>query len=111
VSGDGRFQREHIEEPTAAYRLEPIEETKAVLDCCAWRCAMWREKRVSAMAAGIEKNGGAVSSPGRKTATSRPTLLERHGLNTRWSGDGRVPHHHQVDDDPRQVGPARVRRH
>jgi hypothetical protein len=63
-------------------------------------------KGVSAVAASVEENGGAASSPGRKTAASGPALSERRGFYTRPSGDGRAPHHHLVDDDPRQVGLA-----
>jgi hypothetical protein len=61
VSGGGQYQREHGEEPTETYRLGPTEEANAALDGCAWRCALRREKRVSAMATSVEENDGAVS--------------------------------------------------
>jgi hypothetical protein len=61
VSGDGRYQREHGEEPTVTYRLGPTEEAKVALSGCAWRCALQREKRVSAVAASVEENDDAVS--------------------------------------------------
>jgi hypothetical protein len=58
-----------------------------------------------------KENGSVVSSLGRKTMASGPALSERRGFYTRWSGDGRAMHHHQVDDDPRQAGLARGRCH
>ena len=61
MSGDGRYRREHGEEPTVTYRLGPIEEAKATLDVYAWRCALRREKRVSLVVAGAEENGDVAS--------------------------------------------------
>jgi hypothetical protein len=106
VSGGGRYRREHGEEPMVTYRLGPTEETKAALGGCAWPYALQREKRVSAVVASAEENGGTTSSPWRKTGKSGPVLSERCRFYSRRSGDGRVPHHHQVDDDSRQAGPV-----
>jgi hypothetical protein len=61
VSSWGRYRREQDEELMATYQLDSIEEVKVVLGGYAWRCALWREKRVSAMVAGVEGNGGAMS--------------------------------------------------
>jgi hypothetical protein len=61
VSSGGRYGREQDEELMVTYRLSPTEEVKVVLGGYAWRCALWREKRVSAMVAGVDGNGGAMS--------------------------------------------------
>jgi hypothetical protein len=61
VSGGGRYRREHGEEPMVTYWLGPTKEVKVALGGCAWRCALRREKRVSAVAAGAEENDDMAS--------------------------------------------------
>jgi hypothetical protein len=61
VSSGDRYQRDHDEEPTMTYQLGPTEEAKSVPDECGWCYVLRREKRVSAVAVGVEENDSMVS--------------------------------------------------